>query len=141
MAASLATRGKVLSIYRQIFRIAKKWENTEEQDFIREEARRLFRRNMGILHPEKIAIKIEEAEQRIALALHYKNPKPRSMLSANQTPDMVAYFRTTYMDSYYDDEQELTLKPDEVFTGKPLPKSLEFSRPILQDEDTIDDSF
>jgi hypothetical protein len=71
-------RSHVLSLYRQILRISKTWEGPEsERKYIREEAQRLFRRNMRIKNPEIIDKKIQEAEARIALALHYKNPYPR----------------------------------------------------------------
>jgi hypothetical protein len=74
----MSQRAQVLTLYRHILRIGKKWEGPEsEKKYIREEAQQLFRQNKNITNPEIIEKKIREAETRIALALHYKIPYPR----------------------------------------------------------------
>jgi len=103
----MAQRAQVLALYRQILRISKKWDGPEsEKKYIREEAQRLFRRNMNIKNPEIISKKILEAETRIALALHYKIPYPRpyyitkvSYEGYKENP--LRYVDPVYMHSYY----------------------------------------
>lgn len=76
--ATSASREKVLSIYRRIQKISRTWDGPQkEKDYILAESRLLFRKNKGIQDKEKIGVKILEAESRIDLALHYKNPYPR----------------------------------------------------------------
>eukprot|EP01121_Diplochlamys_sp_Union-15-3_P016307 TRINITY_DN5526_c0_g1_i1.p1 TRINITY_DN5526_c0_g1~~TRINITY_DN5526_c0_g1_i1.p1 ORF type:complete len:150 (+),score=37.89 TRINITY_DN5526_c0_g1_i1:67-450(+) len=71
-------RSKVLNMYRRIFRERNKWQGDEaDKVVITREARKLFRKNKDISDPEKIKRKLEEAELRIELALHYKIPYPR----------------------------------------------------------------
>ncbi|XP_002735143.1 LYR motif containing protein 1-like isoform X2 [Saccoglossus kowalevskii] len=81
----MAKRREVLSLYRQILRHAQKWESEStlpedtktDQSYIRAEARSLFKKNKEITEINKIDTCIKEAETRIQLALHYKNPHPR----------------------------------------------------------------
>ena len=48
-----------------------------EKEYIKEEARRLFHENKNI--PQSlIGDKLMEAQARLELALHYKNPYPRT---------------------------------------------------------------
>ncbi|KAL7055855.1 hypothetical protein AAHC03_022537 [Spirometra sp. Aus1] len=80
-----SNRSRVLSLYRRILRLAQNWSSADgdpvktaqERDYIREEARRLFRRNARVTDPAEINAHILEAESRIELALHYKTPYPR----------------------------------------------------------------
>lgn len=76
-AAQTATAPHVLRLYRSIMRYAKGWPNQTDGEFIRMEARELFKRNMTLSDPAAIERKIIEADTRVALALHYKNPHPR----------------------------------------------------------------
>lgn len=76
---------EVLKLYRQILRLSRKWESalgnpgaTEaERQYIADEARKLFRKNKHKKDEEEIREHITEAEARIEIALHYKNPYPR----------------------------------------------------------------
>ena len=76
-AAQAATAPHVLRLYRSIMRYGKTWANKTDGEFIKMEARELFKRNKSLTDPADIERKITEADTRIALALHYKNPHPR----------------------------------------------------------------
>eukprot|EP01090_Pellita_catalonica_P017193 TRINITY_DN5130_c0_g2_i1.p1 TRINITY_DN5130_c0_g2~~TRINITY_DN5130_c0_g2_i1.p1 ORF type:complete len:169 (+),score=15.22 TRINITY_DN5130_c0_g2_i1:558-1064(+) len=107
------TRRAVLGRYRQILRLASKWAATEpeyterEKKFIRREARMLFVANKTLQDPEVISLKMEEAEQRMELAIHYNNPYPRvthiphnmSYQSIQDYPDEFAGTVPTYLHS------------------------------------------
>nr|XP_047916831.1 LYR motif-containing protein 1 isoform X1 [Anser cygnoides] len=79
------TRQEVLGLYRKIFRIAKKWqsasgqveETLKEKDYIKKEAKTLFRKNKDVTDPKLIKQCIEECEARIEIGLHYNIPYPR----------------------------------------------------------------
>ncbi|KAM9372689.1 LYR motif-containing protein 1 isoform 2-T2 [Phaethornis superciliosus] len=79
------TRQEVLGLYRKIFRIAKKWESVsgqieetiKEREYIKNEAKTLFRKNKNVTDPELIKQCIEECEARIEIGLHYSIPYPR----------------------------------------------------------------
>lgn len=76
------TRSRVLSLYRQILRTARDWRsaanNAEaEKQYIREEARRLFKANKHLTDAKQVQLKIDEAEARLQIGLHYCNPYPR----------------------------------------------------------------
>ncbi|NXF97571.1 LYRM1 protein, partial [Eubucco bourcierii] len=79
------TRQEVLALYRRIFRIASSWqsasgqvaETAQEKEYIRNEARRLFRKNRNVTDPQLIKQCIEECEARIEIGLHYNIPYPR----------------------------------------------------------------
>lgn len=79
------TRQEVLGLYRKIFRIAKKWqsasgqveETLKEKDYIKKEAKTLFRKNKDVTDPKLIQQCIEECEARIEIGLHYNIPYPR----------------------------------------------------------------
>ena len=76
-------RSQVLRLYSRIFRLARDWRATDpnetrvEQDYIREEARELFRKNMNLNDEDQIKLHIIEAEARLTMAEHYGNPYPR----------------------------------------------------------------
>ena len=53
----MSTRGEVLSLYRRIFRVASHWRSSStetsvvmEQRYIRDEARRLFKKNKMVFY-------------------------------------------------------------------------------------------
>eukprot|EP00794_Sanderia_malayensis_P008854 gene8854-9802_t len=79
------TRRSVLTLYRQILRTAKAWvaasgnedDSNEERSYIVSEARLLFHKNKELQDPSEIQLALKEAEARLELALHYKNPYPR----------------------------------------------------------------
>ena len=76
-------RSQVLRLYSRIFRLARDWRVTDpnetrvEQDYIKEEARELFRKNMNLTDEDQIKLHIIEAEARLTMAEHYGNPYPR----------------------------------------------------------------
>ncbi|XP_076451597.1 LYR motif-containing protein 1-like isoform X2 [Babylonia areolata] len=81
----MAHREKVLSLYRQLFRLARHWQSSTgvatdtqaERSYIRDEASKLFRKNKQVVSKEDIEEHIRECETRIELAHHYKTPYPR----------------------------------------------------------------
>ncbi|KAL5473592.1 hypothetical protein EMCRGX_G028094 [Ephydatia muelleri] len=86
MASSQGTlRKEVLRAYRQIFAVARSWEASEtgqtrdERNYMREEARRLFRMNKDLVDEDGIRVCLNEAQSRIELAIHYRNPYPRAI--------------------------------------------------------------
>lgn len=78
-----ALRREVLGLYKNILRVASRWEAQEgietkvERNYIREEARLLFRRNAGLQGEEVIRERLKEGETRLTMAVHYQNPYPR----------------------------------------------------------------
>eukprot|EP01132_Coremiostelium_polycephalum_P007503 gene7503-9220_t len=61
----------------RILRMANNWENQQQQNDIRHEARREFHKFMTITSSEEISKKIEEARERVLVAAHYKIPYAR----------------------------------------------------------------
>merc|ERR1719430_794379 len=80
-AASL--RREVLRLYKDILKVGRSWEAAErietrvERDYIKEEARLLFRHNAGLTDEAAIRERLAEGETRVTMALHYGNPYPR----------------------------------------------------------------
>ena len=76
-------RTDVLRLYSRIFRVARGWraqdrnETKVEQNYMKEEARMLFRRNKNLSDLGQIKLHIIEAEARLTMAEHYGNPYPR----------------------------------------------------------------
>ncbi|UYV66416.1 LYRM1 [Cordylochernes scorpioides] len=78
-------RTKVLGLYKHLMRVGQTWESKsgkpkdtrDERMYILNETQRLFRQNMNIKDPEVIKSCILEAESRLVIAEHYKNPYPR----------------------------------------------------------------
>ncbi|KAL3876243.1 hypothetical protein ACJMK2_034112 [Sinanodonta woodiana] len=81
----MALQQEVLALYRCIFRLARKWtslsgkaqDTREEQEYIRTEAKTLFKKNKKITDESQIRQHIKEAEARIEIAQHYRIPYPR----------------------------------------------------------------
>jgi hypothetical protein len=98
-----ATRPIVLSLYRRILRIGQNWESETERQYIKEEARRLFKMNKNINAPNEIQEHIAEAEQRLELAVHYQNPYPRFFNSNKfvKVKDIKNGPNPSYMKSYF----------------------------------------
>jgi len=76
-------RTQVLGLYARIFRIARNWqaqdmnETKVERNYIEDEARELFRKNKDLANLDEIKLCIVEAEARLTMAEHYRNPYPR----------------------------------------------------------------
>ena len=65
------------ALYRRVLRIARSWEVAEEALYIRTEAREQLELARGLTGAKDIAAAVAAAEDRIAIALHYKIPYPR----------------------------------------------------------------
>ncbi|XP_074137080.1 LYR motif-containing protein 1 isoform X2 [Sminthopsis crassicaudata] len=80
-----ATRQEVLSLYRKIFRLARRWhaasgqmeDTIREKQYIINEARMLFQKNKNLTDSELIKQCIDECTARIEIGLHYQIPYPR----------------------------------------------------------------
>lgn len=78
-----ATRSQVLQMYRRILRLSRTWvakdpnQTKIERNYIGEETARLFKLNKGLTAPSDIIERLREAEARLAMAVHYRNPYPR----------------------------------------------------------------
>jgi len=76
-------RGEVVRLYKEILRLSRRWEATDiretkvERNYIRDEARLLFRQNAGLTCDTDIRERVAEAETRLTMATHYGNPYPR----------------------------------------------------------------
>ncbi len=83
MAADQVLRSNVLAMYRTLLRLSKSWraqipdQTGVERQYIYEETRRLFRLNQNLSKPSEIEERLREAEARLAMAEHYRNPYPR----------------------------------------------------------------
>src|SRR5690348_9394650 len=75
--AQLATAPQVLALYRTILKHGRSWHNRDDGVFIKREAQLLFRKNKALTEPAEIEKKLLEADTRLQLALHYRNPHPR----------------------------------------------------------------
>jgi len=88
-------RTRVLSLYRQVLRLSKKWtaasgnneDSRTESNYIKNEAQSLFRKNKNLTDDKLIEDCLHEATARMELALHYKNPYPRPV---NMPPKSLA---------------------------------------------------
>lgn len=76
--AVAATRARALGLYRRLLRTANTWRGPpEEANYIRGEARELFRRNRGVADVAAIERLLFEGESRLELGVHYQIPYPR----------------------------------------------------------------
>jgi len=79
----MSLRREVLGMYARILRVARNWKATNpteslvERDYIQTETRDLFRRNAGLTNEVEIRERLREAEARLTMAEHYRNPYPR----------------------------------------------------------------
>ena len=106
-------RGVVLMWYRKMMKSAftVPWEEDRDAEYVIQETQFKFRRNMGIRDLKTIERKIEEAEQRYGLAVHYRIPYPRPLTFGGQAPmgdggSAIPY--ASYLDSHYDDTPKNT---------------------------------
>ena len=111
---SVTLRSQVLRLYSRIFRVARHWEAQDpnetkvERNYIVDEARTLFRENKDLHVEDEIRMRVMEAEARLAMAEHYRNPYPRP----------VNLPKTSYS------------KPEGKKVGKAIQKMNALSRPV-----------
>jgi len=80
---TVVVRNQVLSLYSRLLRLSRNWnainpvETIVERQYIRDETQELFRKNANIKDQAVIRECIKEAEARLTMAEHYKNPYPR----------------------------------------------------------------
>jgi hypothetical protein len=73
-----ATRERVLQLYRQLMRTSRTWSGKQsEKEYIRNESRKQFKAHRTLSDPAQIEQQLFDAQSRLELALHYKNPYPR----------------------------------------------------------------
>lgn len=59
-------------------RTSRTWSGKQsEKEYIRDESRKLFKANKQLDDPVQIEKQLFDAQSRLELALHYKNPYPR----------------------------------------------------------------
>jgi len=79
----LPLRTEVLRLYSRLLRLSRNWvatnpnETIVERDYIRNETIELFRKNAALTNSSEIKECIREAEARVTMAEHYRNPYPR----------------------------------------------------------------
>jgi len=109
-APSSVQRAKVLQLYKRCMVIGtREWQGpAKEKKYIVAEAKRLFRMNQDLETAEEVDLRINEAEARIELALHYKIPYPRAYTAWGKTGQQVVQAKEktdiadpVYMVSYY----------------------------------------
>jgi len=111
---SVTLRSQVLRLYSRIFRVARNWEAQDpnetkvERNYIVDEARTLFQENKDLCVEDEIRMRVMEAEARLAMAEHYRNPYPRP----------VNLPKTSYS------------KPEGKRVGKAIQKMNALSRPV-----------
>ena len=111
---SVTLRSQVLRLYSRIFRVARNWEAQDpnetkvERNYIVDEARTLFQENKDLRVEDEIRMRGMEAEARLAMAEHYRNPYPRP----------VNLPKTSYS------------KPEGKKVGKAIQKMNALSRPV-----------
>jgi len=76
-------RYQVLKIYKTFIRLSQSWTSSVpsqtgiEKNYIIDETRKLFKANKNLTKPHEINEALREAEARLAMAQHYRNPYPR----------------------------------------------------------------
>lgn len=97
-------RGEVFHWYRRMLRAAfdVQWKSDGDALYVLEETRKMFRMNQHLQDLDRIRTKLDEAEMRFGLAVHYKIPYPRMFHKTigNSHDSLGAY--ATYLDSHYD---------------------------------------
>ena len=87
MSQPVHIRYQVLKIYKTFIRLSQTWTSSVpsqtgiEKNYIIEETRKLFKANKSLTKPHEISEALREAEARLAMAQHYRNPYPRSSSS------------------------------------------------------------
>lgn len=76
-------RSEVLHLYKRILRVGNAWEATNphetvvEREYILDETKTLFRKNRFLNIEAEVKERLLEAETRLTMAEHYRNPYPR----------------------------------------------------------------
>merc|ERR1719163_926330 len=79
----MISRSRPVSMYKRILRVGQNWtatnpDNTQvERNYILDETKTLFRKNAEIKDVLEANERFREAEARLAMAEHYRNPYPR----------------------------------------------------------------
>ncbi|CAM1312400.1 LYRM1 (predicted) [Pycnogonum litorale] len=76
---------EVLHLYKKLIRIGSSWQaaskdpeaTNKEREYIINETKELFRKNSNVSDEAQIREHIKEANARLEIALHYRNPYPR----------------------------------------------------------------
>ena len=74
---------QVLKMYKTFMRLSQTWKSSVpsqtgiEKNYIVDETRKLFKANKNLSKPHEISEALREAEARLAMAQHYRNPYPR----------------------------------------------------------------
>ena len=83
MTQPVLLRYQVFNMYRTFIKLSQTWtatvpsQNGIERNYILEETRRLFKLNKNLTEPDQIGEALREAEARLYMAQHYRNPYPR----------------------------------------------------------------
>ena len=83
MMATTTIKRQAIFMYKTFIRLSKNWvaidpnQTGVEKNYIKEETRKLFRQNLQLKDSNEITECIREAEARLAMAQHYRNPYPR----------------------------------------------------------------
>ncbi|KAI9561958.1 hypothetical protein GHT06_012921 [Daphnia sinensis] len=83
MAGSSPLKRQTLSLYKKILQVGRSWNATnpnntqEERKYILNETKHWFLVNRNVHDPQAIKDHLQEAEARLEMALHYRNPYPR----------------------------------------------------------------
>jgi len=87
MAAPVShSKAKILQLYRQILRTGQSWEGPhEEKMYIFQESRTRFNERKDVTEDALLSKLIQEGEERLEYARHYKIPYPR-LRHSNQFP-------------------------------------------------------
>lgn len=100
-------RVAVLGLYRKLLKSAfvVDWKTDEDAAYVLQETRRLFRRNQALKDVGIIERKMEEAETRYGLAVHYRIPYPRMFHKPQGALPDSGIAHTPYLDSYMDGDR------------------------------------
>jgi hypothetical protein len=151
MQSSSPLRGEVLSWYHTIVKSAftVPWKSDDDAMYILSEARKLFRQNQHITDLDVIRRKIQEAEMRHAIAVHYLIPYPRPQHKATgstQTcgvpmrPDLDSLFDSSYNPSVGDPRMSSTVLEMTGGAGNgenPLYKQTELSEDLTDADEGV----
>ncbi|CUG91314.1 NADH:ubiquinone reductase, putative [Bodo saltans] len=104
MQSSSPLRGEVLSWYHTIVKSAftVPWKSDEDAMYILSEARKLFRQNQFITDLDVIRRKIQEAEMRHTIAVHYLIPYPRPQHKGTGSMQTCGVVMRPDLDSLFD---------------------------------------
>jgi hypothetical protein len=102
-------------IVKSAFTVA--WKSDEDALYVVSEARRLFRQNQNITDLEVIRKKIDEAEMRYGIAVHYLIPYPRPSHKATGSTQSGGIVMRPELDSMFDSDYNPRLGDPRVGTS------------------------